>query len=704
MKNKNTMNMTNTIENKSTLAKLLATENIEVQENATQTASFDVANRILTIPIFKEEHKSKHVYDMLIGHEVSHALHTPAESWKSMSDRSKEFRSFVNVIEDARIDKLIQSKYPGLTVDYIEGFKKLYADNFFGTKDKDINKDYTLIDKINLWFKSSKKLDVKFSSKENKFVEAVDNCKSFDDVLKLAEEILGHCKEELKKQPELTKSFKQSKEKSKDDESETEQDSMSADEKLDKWVEKQEGESDEEVKKEQDQSFSNGAGGDFQLRSLTNEAYDNARKDMSDDKQEGRVYSTLPSVNLKDIIIPYSKYIKDHYIFDSKLDSYDKALLTHAKEDTKKFMKESSSVVNYLVKEFEMKKNAKLYARASQDKTGIVDPLKLHTYKFAEDIFKKITTVPNQKNHGMILLLDWSGSMAKNLLPTVEQLLNLVMFCKKINIPFSVYSFMNPDKTDNTNPFKITKKTLQADQSTRLVQLFSHKQSKTDFTRVCELLHRSAKYFSGYRSYHSHDRVPSIPHEYYLSSTPLNESLIAMDTIIKKFKNDYKVEKLALVTLTDGASNSLRGHGDSFYGKSYVRLNNKYLPVSDYSRDKDNLTNTLITFLKKKYDLQTVGFFLADKFRELQWNLPISLSYKQTEIFKKLFSKDKFVPDYTTAYDVYFYVKADTKVVNTDMSNVETTDKRTLKKMFMSGMKKRLTSRILLQNFIKRIA
>jgi hypothetical protein len=703
MKNKNTMNMTNTIENKSTLAKLLATENIEVQENATQTASFDVANRILTIPIFKEEHKSKHVYDMLIGHEVSHALHTPSESWKSMSNRTNEFRSFVNVIEDARIDKLIQSKYPGLTVDYVEGFKKLYADNFFGTKDKDINKDYTLIDKINLWFKSSKKLDVKFSSKENKFVEAVDKCKSFDDVLKLAEEILGHCKEELKKQPELTKSFKQSKEKSKDDESETEQDSMSADQKLDKWVEKQEGESDEEVKKDKDQSFSNGAGGDFEIRSLTNESYDNARRDMSDDKEEGRVYSTLPSVNLKNIIIPYSKYIKDHLIHDSKLDSYDKALLTQTKEETKKFMKESSSVVNYLVKEFEMKKNAKLYARASQDKTGIVDPLKLHTYKFAEDIFKKITTVPNQKNHGMILLLDWSGSMAKNLLPTVEQLLNLVMFCKKINIPFSVYSFMNPDKTDN-NAFNNTNTTLQADQSTRLVQLFSHKQSKTDFTRVCELLHRSAKYFSGYRSFYNHERVPSIPHEYYLSSTPLNESLVAMDLIIKKFKNDYKVEKLALVTLTDGASNSLRGQGSSFYGKSYVKLNNKYVPVSDYSRDTECLTNVLIKYLKKKYDLQTVGFFLADKFRELQWNLPISLNYKQTETFKKMFSKDKFVPDYTTAYDVYFYVKADTKVVNTDMSNVETTDKRTLKKMFMSGMKKRLTSRILLQNFIKRIA
>ena len=695
--------MTNTIENKSTLAKLLATENIEVQENATQTASFDVVNRILTIPIFKEEHKSKHVYDMLIGHEVSHALHTPSESWKSMSDRSKEFRSFVNVIEDARIDKLIQSKYPGLTVDYVEGFKKLYADNFFGTKDKDINKDYTLIDKINLWFKSSKNLDIKFTSKENKFVEAVDNCKSFDDVLKLAEEILGHCKEELKKQPKLAKSFQISKEKSEGDESESEQDSMSADEKLDQWVEKQEGDDEEgEEGKKEIQTPSIDAGGE--LRSLTNEAYDIARQNMANDGAEKRIYCELPKVNLKDLIIPYSKFIRDNAIYDSKHDDYNKESIKKAKEDTKKFINESSNVVNYLVKEFEMKKNAKLYARASQDKTGIIDPLKLHTYKFAEDIFKKITLVPNQKNHGMILLLDWSGSMQKHLLPTVEQLLNLTMFCKKINIPFSVYAFMNPDsKTDNTRkPFTITKKTLQADQTTKLVQLFSHKQTKVEFTRVAELIHRAAKYFSGYgyRRFYG-ESVPSIDPNYYLSSTPLNESLIAMDTIIKKFKNDYKTEKLALVTLTDGASNSCTPYES---GQVCVKLSNKYVKTESYWRNNNkSLTSVLLKYLQKKYDLQTIGFYLASKFRDLQFMMP-SMAYDKTEIAKKMFAKDKFIPDYTTVYDVYFYVKSDTKVENSNFSDIQTTDKRSLKKLFMSGMKKRLTSRILLQNFIKRIA
>ena len=123
-----------TVQNKSQLAKLLATENIEVQENAVQTASFDVKDRILTIPIFKEEQRSKHVYDMLVGHEVSHALHTPSDGWMNMKDRTQEFRSFVNVIEDARIDKLIQKKYPGLTDDYLKGFDKMFKDDFLLTK------------------------------------------------------------------------------------------------------------------------------------------------------------------------------------------------------------------------------------------------------------------------------------------------------------------------------------------------------------------------------------------------------------------------------------------------------------------------------------------------------------------------------------------------------------------------------------------
>ena len=562
--------------NKSQLAKLLATENIEVQENAVKTASFDVKNRVLTIPTLKEEHKSKHVYDMLVGHEVSHALHTPADGWMKMSDRSDEFRSFVNVIEDARIDKLIQKKYPGLTNDYLLGFKKMYKDNFFGTKGRQ-QSEYALIDKINMYYKSSKTLNFNFNKKENHFVKLVDACKSFEDVQKLAEDILGYCKEEIKKNPELKKSY--APKESGDEESKGDNESDSSDnqnldknteEKLQEFLSKETGESnkkDIEDKKDSQVGTGKGADGDSILTSLTNDAFDDAVQKMQNEDARQLSYVELPKVRLEKLIIPYKKYIKDYAVYDSKLPDYEKSNLSSVKQDTVKFLKESSNVVNYLVKEFEMKKNAKMYARASQDKTGVIDPNKLHTYKFAEDIFKKITTVPNQKNHGMIFLLDWSGSMQHHLLPTVEQLLNLVMFCRKINIPFSVYKFMNPGNNDYdnrlknnpNNPFIVSEKTLIPDQTTRLCQMFTHKQSKSDFLRCAQNLHRSAKYFNDRRNWRdpNHVNVPSIASDYYLSSTPLNESLIAMDSIIKKFKNDYHTDKVALVTLTDGSANSL---------------------------------------------------------------------------------------------------------------------------------------------------
>ena len=705
--------------NKSQLAKLLATENIEVQENAVKTASFDVKNRVLTIPTLKEEHKSKHVYDMLVGHEVSHALHTPADGWMKMSDRSDEFRSFVNVIEDARIDKLIQKKYPGLTNDYLLGFKKMYKDNFFGTKGRQ-QSEYALIDKINMYYKSSKTLNFNFNKKENHFVKLVDACKSFADVQKLAEDILGYCKEELKKNPELKKSY--APKESGDEESKGDNESDSSDntkldkdteEKLQEFLSKETGESnkkDIEDKKDSQVGTGKGADGDSILTSLTNDAFDDAVQKMQNEDARELSYVEMPKVRLEKLIIPYKKYIKDFAMYDSKLADYEKSNLSMIKQDTVKFLKESSNVVNYLVKEFEMKKNAKMYARASQDKTGVIDPNKLHTYKFAEDIFKKITTVPNQKNHGMVFLLDWSGSMQHHLLPTVEQLLNLVMFCRKINIPFSVYKFMNPGSSyDNAkgqnhpdHPFIVSDKTLLPDQTTRLCQMFTHKQSKSDFLRCAQNLHRSAKYFCDRQSWRKPDHInaPSIASDYYLSSTPLNESLIAMDSIIKKFKNDYHTDKVALVTLTDGSANSVHTKNG---GEVRLKLNNKYVKCAYAYRGTDkDLTYRLLKYLKKKYDLDTIGFYLASKYRELRYMFQVP--YKKEALANSTFNKQKFIADYNTGYDVYFYVKSDTKVVNTVYDDQVTANKSQLKRMFMSGMKKRLNSRVLLNNFIKMVA
>ena len=743
----------NDVEKKSTLAKLLATENIEVQENSAQTASFDVKDRILTIPIFKKEHKSKNVYDMLVGHEVAHALWTPTDSWIKMKNKTDEFRSFVNVLEDCRIDKKIQQKYPGLKKDYLEGFKKLYKDNFFKTKGRKLN-DYLTIDKINLWFKSSKTLKLDFDKKEKIFVKLVDELKTFEDVKTLAEEILGHCKNQMSKIPNLDTHATAdiyAPPKKEDDEEEGNSDSgnsaeskdddnKSGSEKLDEFLDKKlkeqekgssgddkkdgddkDGKSDSKEKKEDNQSkkfkgFSNNAGGQVPIRPVTADSYEEARQKMADDNISKRDYCHLPKVNLKKLIISNKDFIKKNIleeIKERKHSGYGSALDEHG-NIFKKFIHNSTRTVNYLVKEFEMKKNARLHARASTAKTGVIDPLKLYSYKYAEDIFKKITIVPNEKNHGMIFLLDWSGSMSNHLLPTVEQLINLVLFVRKINVPFSVYKFVNNHRYENNDerlhklndPFTKGDNIVRGDQSTRLIQLFTHKQSKTDMYKSAKYLHRYGVYYNHHYARRSMEQYKSVgwlngpPEQYGLHSTPLDESLIAMDTIIGKFRNDYKTDKVALVCLTDGGSNGLRN-----YGELWLKLGKKYVSCDGYSRSspKHSTTGRLITYLKKRHGIKAIGFFLVRRYKDLYWHF--RCDYGKEKLARTTFNKDKCLADINTAYDKYFYVKADAQVKDTDLSDIkEDMKKGKITRIFANSMKERLISRVLLQKFIKEVA
>ena len=69
-----------TFETKSLLAKLLATENITMQHNPSVTTTyFDSKQRLLVLPVW--QNISEDLYDLLVVHEVGHALDTDFEAW-----------------------------------------------------------------------------------------------------------------------------------------------------------------------------------------------------------------------------------------------------------------------------------------------------------------------------------------------------------------------------------------------------------------------------------------------------------------------------------------------------------------------------------------------------------------------------------------------------------------------------------------------
>ena len=164
---------------------MLSEEDISVVHKKTKTAAFNVESRELILPIWKEE-MSKDISDLFICHEIGHALYTSKDMLQKMVDRKID-KSYVNIIEDARIEKMVQDKYLGTKSCFTKGYNELLSKDFFGLKDKDLN-DFNLADRINLHFKGVD--NVPFSSVEQTWVDKVAKVKTEDEVLDLAQELM----------------------------------------------------------------------------------------------------------------------------------------------------------------------------------------------------------------------------------------------------------------------------------------------------------------------------------------------------------------------------------------------------------------------------------------------------------------------------------------------------------------------------------
>ena len=736
------------IESKSQLAKLFATENLSVEHNNVKTASFDLENRIVTLPIFKKPQGD--VYDMLTAHECSHALHTPLKAWSKLED--PKYRAYVNVIEDTRIDKLIQKKYPGIVKNYINAFDVLMKQNFFGLKDKNVNTDLMLIDKINMYYKSSKKLNIKFSKEEQVWVDKIDNIKTFTDVLKIAKELYGWQEkqlDQLSKLPDfdnhpLAKNYKLDKNGKStikvtvQTESDSNKDGSKPEDKKDgttSTVGNPNGFGGQDVKVDQG------------LTCITDQNFE-ASKDQLLDKTKNYRYATLPEPIFKNAFVTNEQFLKDmkannHYYFTDKTNTLENKneyvkFYNWIKQDFLKFKKDSTKTVMYLVKEFEMKKAATAYKRATVDKTGVIDPLKLKNYKFSDDIFKRLTILPNSKNHGMIILLDWSGSMCDIITKTVHQLCNLVWFCQKINIPFEVYLFkdLSDSNKDKIETFKKKNGDMLPDKAI-LVNVASHKLKKTVLHESLQYLYQMAFYFN--RSYtYSIDGnftgyVIPISQEYHLTSTPLNEALVMCNKLIPLFQSKYKVEKLSFITLTDGEANSemaeynfdnsrpynkqLRGYrAQTIIKDGNKRYTTAFSELDRIAGSRMSLTASLLKMMKDKYNITTIGFYLSKRVNKNSFEqfVPYSI-YKNGnyqgvnpnfEKLRKQFLQNKVIEISRPGYDSYYVVNAkDMNVENYTLGNIAADESTSnIKRMFSKSMKNRIYSRVLLNKFIEKIA
>ena len=788
---------------KSLLAKLLATENVTVEHGKFSTASFDVKNRVLRLPIWKE--MSGSLYDLMVLHEVGHALWTPEAGWhESASKKGPGFKSFLNVVEDARIERKIKDKYPGGRKSFTDGYLELVRKDFFGTKGVDLN-EMNLIDRINLYFKGGSINGIEFSEEENGFIEKVATTRSWDDVVRVSEELYEYAKdhdsdtdmsdheyssfefgddedsedeemesdgdasgensevdETLEKFKEHLKDLLEAGEEEKEDsgsstgtgegEGESEEKSGSETGKSEKAKEGEEADKGENGKEENssdgDKKISSGSEGgtitdkdlskgveDYKPSSITDNNFRNKEELLVDDSDGSYEYVNLPKSNLEKIIIDYKDVhseIREHYVdADSHYEASNQIL--EAGKSFIEFRNKNKKTVEYLAKEFEMKKAADAHSRSLTANSGIVDSSLLHTYKYNEHIFKKISVTPDGKNHGLIMVVDWSGSMHRNIKGTVEQMMTLVMFCKRVNIPFEVFLFTDryySESRDTGETYsRWTHKEIRYGDMVingfHLLNVFSSRMRAAELhsayinmTAIAGSYERKWNYYGG--GYHS------IPDKYDLGGTPLNNSLFAMNDFIPYFKTKNNVQIVNMVYLTDGESGGSntywtpgrtekddgRSRETSHFGryyssggkrpKTFIRdLETKKEYLFDDGRGR--MTALLVEILRDKHNINIVNFFLIERLK--RWDFTRWTNDPESSM--KEFRKEKSVVYRDVEGWSSLYIMKGGRDLQTEEKILEIGEDATrgqIRKAFSKFSKGRLENKKLLSQFVDMVA
>ena len=701
---------------KSQLAKLLATEDLVVEHKDVPTAQFNVHTRELLLPLW--EKATDHVYDMLVGHEVGHALFTPDEEMGVEVPAQ-----FLNVVEDVRIEKLMKRKYLGIAKTFYRGYNELHDKDFFEINDQDVD-TLNLADRVNLHYKVGTFVDISFTDAEVKIVDIIGKCETFKEAKEAAKILYDFCKGELNHKQEQTKTedgIGDEIDLPKNEEGIQQEDIDSQE------MEDKEGEAEPTQQKSEEEK---------EPEVQTADSLESHLQDLIKENAQENVYLEVPDLDVNSIIasnevihaeIDRSWKQQQDYIKENDSLNPDRNLFEEVDAEYEQFKRDAQKEVNYLVKEFEMKKSASAYARAATARTGVLDTSKLHTYKFNDDIFKKITVLPDGKNHGLVFVLDWSGSMSQVMQDTIKQLFNLIWFCKKVNIPFEVYAFTNEwrrreqDSTGQWNPVECKpyydeeEYNLRVEEDFSLMNLFTSKVRSNEFDRQLKNIWRIATCFS--RTYYTPYTYPT---RLCLSGTPLNEALMCLHKILPQFQKDNDVEKVQCVVLTDGEANTVPYHVmvKDYFGSDEWKMGHRAVnPETCSLRDRKlgkvyrfgyswhQFSEVLLRNLKDKFPESSFIGIRVLPGRDAQYFLRRYCdSPKDYERCQKDWRKLKTFSITSGGYDTYFGMSATALADDTEFEVKDGATKGQIKNAFVKSLKTKKLNKKVLGEFVSLVA
>jgi hypothetical protein len=316
--------------------------------------------------------------------------------------------------------------------------------------------------------------------------------------------------------------------------------------------------------------------------------------------------------------------------------------------------------------------------------------------------------VPGGKSHGLVMFIDWSGSMNNHIENTVKQLLNLVLFCKKINLPYEVYAFTTESWgfKDGRMAFELKKNDMVL-HDFRLMNIFSSKMSASDFSFAAGAMLNS-----------SYNRRLN-PQWFGLAGTPLNEAIVAAMKIVPTFQKENRLQIVNTVFLTDGDGHRCTDIYDGL-GRNIPQSGSRSIvirdPITKHEetvqdfRGASELTSAYIKLFKKRTNSNVVGFYIMYG-RELLGALDKLDSGENTKRInydkERLEFRNKKYRIVTNAgFDEYYFLRSES--LDTDEDAEFEVDEKTTMRGLASAFNKyasaRKTNRVVLNRFIDIIA
>ena len=773
---------------KSVSAKLLATENITVLQENVQTASFDVKNRVLTLPLWADV--ESYTEDHLIGHEVGHALYTPIDGWHdAVCEKGANYKSFLNVVEDARIEKLIQRKYPGLRSLFIKSYRKLLADGFFGGTVDAIN-EMGLIDRINTYFKCGMSAGINFSASEKQWLTRIEKLETWDQVVATTDELFAFCKQQMEEQQKAEEEAQKHADPEdlddEDDEDDSDNFGFEDDEDGEEFdMESSAADTDGDGEEQSDEIGENGSAdgeesdddsegdadapastqtGGFksmfdptQPSSKTDDSLRESIDNMADvDGQREVINFNLHAADYRDHVVSYKTILNDLNGIEGinkvgKGDTQDwrededmkKRWREHRQDHSEavsaissyfysKFLRNNKKAINHMVKEFEMKKQASEFARASTAKTGVIDTIKMNNYKLTDDIFKKVTVLPEGKNHAFVMFLDMSGSMADHMFETVEQTLLLTNFCRQIGVPFRVYGFSDrwASASWNRPRTKSSRPDYYVANGVALLELFTNEMSKAEMARIGGVMlthyaritrergnRRTQDLYmeTGY-SIHNYSMYQS---PFDLGGTPLDSAIAIGIPLINDFRASTRADIMNVVFLTDGASHELEGgvsfrnwnHGTRILATITSPWSNKTYKSRQLGTRMTTQTELLLSMMKDETGANMIGYFITGQTKgsfmaNYTHQVGSHIGWDTKDNLWKQARTDGYLPVNVVGYDDFYLIgDKSLRIVDNKMEEVNgETTKAKLRTAFKKAQVGGKKSRKMLNDIVARVA